>query len=297
MEPDCSPNWVYSNPLTFSGVTVGIKQILQPLFNKYGMAPTYLINNVVLENRESVDVFKTLEGKYELGTHLHPEFIAPQKLFNDYAGKKGEANCCFLPSVIESEKIVNITNLFFGQFNYLPESFRAGRFSAGPNTIKTLIELGYKVDSSVTPGIVWKDKTREGIVDYSDQKAFTYWLDKVSYPAPGVEQSLLEVPVSIGEVKKVFRKLKQCWLRPHLSSVKEMITLSRQIISDTPPEHPVILNMMFHNVEVMPGLSPYAVDEPSAKRYIHQIESFLKWCSRNRIAGITLKGYYDKVKQ
>jgi len=75
VEPDCSPSWHYSNPLTFKGVDVGIGKILHPLFCKYGYIPTYLINNVVLEDKNSVDVLSSLQNECELGTHLHPEFF------------------------------------------------------------------------------------------------------------------------------------------------------------------------------------------------------------------------------
>ena len=54
VEPDCTATWQYSNPLTFTGVTEGIGQKLHPLFEQYSMVPTYLINNVVMEDNESV---------------------------------------------------------------------------------------------------------------------------------------------------------------------------------------------------------------------------------------------------
>ncbi|HEY4154452.1 MAG TPA: hypothetical protein VGM24_03475, partial [Puia sp.] len=120
VEPDCSPTWHYADPLTFKGVSEGIAQILQPLFNKQGISPTYLVNNVVLEDESSVSCFLHLEGKFELGTHLHPEFILPDKKYENYAGKKGVANCCFYPPDIESEKIRNITLLFEKALGYKP---------------------------------------------------------------------------------------------------------------------------------------------------------------------------------
>jgi hypothetical protein len=296
VEPDCTPNWVYSDPLTFRGVSTGIKDILQPLFNKYDVSPTYLINNVVLENKGAIEVFKSLDGVVELGTHLHPEFIAPEKLHDDYAGKKGEANCCFLPPDIEAQKIFNITQLFYKQFGYMPASFRAGRFSAGINTMKTLIELGYKVDSSVTPGVAWNDKSREGIVDYTRQNSLPYWCDNTSFPGSGNRKSILEIPVSIEYTRKLFIKSKLTWLRPFYSSVNEMIRLSRKIISSTPADQSVILNMMFHNVEVMPALSPYAHDQASANKLVQQIEDYLKWCKKSGIVSTTLEGYYEKFR-
>jgi len=153
VEPDCSSTWHYADPLDFKGVTVGIAQILQPLFLKYDIKPTYLVNNVVLEDEHSVRTLANLQGKYELGTHLHPEFILPDKKFDHYAGKKGVANCCLYQAEIEFEKIRNITRLFETSMGYSPKVFRAGRYSAGLNTIKSLRQLGYLVDTSITPHV------------------------------------------------------------------------------------------------------------------------------------------------
>ncbi len=57
VEPDCTPSWHYSNPLTFDGVKIGIGEILHPLFLKYDIVPTYLINNVVLEDEQNINTF------------------------------------------------------------------------------------------------------------------------------------------------------------------------------------------------------------------------------------------------
>lgn len=294
VEPDCSSNWRYSDPLTFAGVSVGIKNILQPLFTRYETPPTYLINNVVLEDKQSVAILSSLNGRFELGTHLHPEFIEPDKKYFEYAGKKAEANCCFLRPEVERHKLESITQLFKEQFGYNPVSFRAGRFSAGVNTISSLIDLGYKVDSSVTPAVTWNDPSREGIVDYSRQSVYPYWLDKGSFPDSSDSKKLLEVPVSIIKMKRWPRRPKTCWLRPVYSTDSEMIRLSKKIIENAPPNAPVILNMMFHNVEVMPGLSPYASNQDAANRLINQIENYLKWCQKKNILGITLEDYYEK---
>ena len=178
VEPDCSPVWNLSDPLRFDGVKIGIKERLQPLFNRYDIVPTYLINNIVLEDKESVGVFKNLEGNFELGTHLHPEFIEPDKSVFDYAGSRVEADCCFYPPDIEFEKIRNITELFRQQFGYQPVSFRAGRFAAKENTFKSLTELGYKVDTSITPYICWDDKTHKQAIDHSNACGQPHWINE-----------------------------------------------------------------------------------------------------------------------
>ncbi len=95
VEPDCTPTWRYSDPLAFRGVDIGIKERLHPLFIKHKITPTYLVNNVVLEDSPSVTVLKNLEGNFELGSHLHPEFIEPGKEFQNYAGIAAQRICRF----------------------------------------------------------------------------------------------------------------------------------------------------------------------------------------------------------
>lgn len=310
VEPDCSPGWKYSDPVTFNGVHEGIGEKLQPLFNKYGFTPTYLINNVVLEDQASCETIKRLPGNFEAGTHLHPEFIEPQKSEFDYAGKKGEANCCFYEPHIEFAKLENITNLFKERFGKAPTSFRAGRFSAGGNTIRSLTQLKYKVDTSVTPFIRWDDKTRERPVDFRHASNQPYWVSSSSLVNAASEQNLLEVPVSIlGQrlstkdyVRSILKNKRipyngsrPIWLRPKFSSNDEFKWIVQSISSNI-HQDTVVFNMMFHNVEVLPGLSPYSITENDANNYMQSLEWFLNFCSKNNIEGISLSSLYDIFK-
>ena len=307
VEPDCTTNWTYSSPIRFTGVSEGIARRLQPLFNKYDIAPTYLINNVVLENEESAFTLKNLEGKYELGTHLHPEFIEPQKSEFDYAGKKGEANCCFYPPDIEFQKLKSITELFINKIGYPPESFRAGRFSAGNNTIASLEKLGYKVDTSVTPHVIWNDKTREHPVDYRKAPEQPYFISSKSLIERNFAGAILEAPVTISMRKaSILKELKRTrfglrdkiraerplWLIPVFSTLPEFIELTKEFEKRYYSSANIFFNMMFHNVEVMPGLSPYTRTEQDCQAYLQQLEKFFAYCSSNQIQSITLKDAY-----
>jgi hypothetical protein len=307
VEPDCSGDWKYSDPLLFRGVTEGVAKRLQPLFNKYHVAPTYLINNVVLEDRRSVETFCSLDGKFELGTHLHPEFIQPDRQFENYAGKKAVANCCFYPPDIEFEKIKNITSLFREVFGYNPKCFRAGRFSAGKNTLNSLSRLNYQVDSSVTPHINWNDKTRERPVDFTFAPEQPYLADEDSIILESSRGKLLEVPVSIalkrrnyfreiissaGGLRHGFRKYKPVWIRPSFSSAEEMIYVAEQHSSAHPDRQHVVYNMMFHNVEVVPGLSPYTSSEEDCSKFMDRLEAFLLYCDKTAVKSVTLSDLY-----
>jgi hypothetical protein len=307
VEPDCTSSWRYSNPLTFNGVQEGIKNRLQPLFNAYANPPTYLINNVVLENDASVNTLKSLEGDYELGTHLHPEFIEPQKEVYQYDGQRSDANCCFYPHEIESGKIESITNLFAKKIGYKPTSFRAGRFSAAGNTLDTLARLGYKVDTSVTPNVIWEDRTRESPVDFRNAFVQPYFARHGTILEEDKTGKLLEVPVSISNkpssllremkesrfgLKRSMRKTSPMWLRPVYSSTKQFIEIVESFSKLYVHNEVLVFNMMFHNVEVMPGLSPYTQNEEQCVAYLKQIEDFFKYCQSEHIMGIKLTDVY-----
>lgn len=308
VEPDCSPSWKYSDPLTFSGVHQGIAKRLQPLFNKYNITPTYLINNVVLEDDASIETFKSLNGQYELGTHLHPEFIEPEKTEFYYSGKKGIANSCFYAPEIEFEKIKSITNLFSSRFQFQPLSFRTGRFSAGPNTIKSLIALNYKADTSITPNVRWDDHTREKAVDFRKAPNQPYWIDPSSLVTESNKRTLLEVPVSIirqklslsGYLRSMiknkripYKASKAVWLRPKFSGINEFRMIIEKIYNENRENENIVYNMMFHNVEVMPGLSPYSLTEDECTSYLQSLEWFFNYCNQNNIQSVGLSALYD----
>lgn len=297
VEPDCSPTWHYSDPLAFDGVHKGICNVLQPLFNKLGTKPTYLINNVVLEDNDSITSLKSLRGAFELGTHLHPEFIGPQKQFYDYAGKKGEANCCFYEPDIEFQKLKNITELFKRKFNYAPTSFRAGRFSAGVNTMNALRSLNYYVDTSVTPHINWSDKTREKPVDYTKASEQPYWIKTNSYLETSREETtLLEVPVTVELQRKWLIKEQVKWLRPVYSSVNDFKRVIDNYVARYTNNNAVVLNMMFHNVEVIPGISPYVQNAREAQQYLNQIEFFISYVSKMGAKSVGLSDLFEIFK-
>src|SRR5664279_219299 len=312
VEPDCTPSWHYADPVSFSGVHIGIAQKLQPLFDARQVAPTYLINNVVLEDESCLQTFRQLPGKYELGTHLHPEFINPDKRFASYGSKKAEGNCCFYPPEIEFEKIKNITELFTKGFGRRPTSFRAGRYSAGLNTMKSLQDLGYFVDTSVTPHMLWDDPSREKPVDFRNAPEQPYFMNPENITALGNPDGLLQVPVTIMSKKRsllkellvsgagLYRPMRQnrvIWLRPFYSTTKELIGIAKQFMKTYHDRPNLILNIMFHNVEVLPGISPYCQTEKQCRGYLKQLEDFFSFCKGEHFQSVTLSELYGELRK
>jgi hypothetical protein len=295
VEPDCSLNWHYSVPLAFTCVSRGIGEILHPLFGEFGIRPTYLLNNVVQQDDESVAVLKGLSGKYELGTHLHGDFIEPGLVHSDPAGQDGVMNQCFLDPAIEYGKLKNITSLFTERFGYAPVSFRAGRFSAGPNTIHSLTSLGYKVDTSITPKIIWNDVSRERPVDFTKAPDQPYWISDKSFPQPSPEKKLLEIPVSIVTTRKYGLLKRPLWLRPHYSTAGKMAKVWENLTQANPGKPVLVLNMMFHNVEVIPNLNPYTKSSKDVGRYLDSLRIFFDFCLKKNVQPATLSDIYNHL--
>ena len=289
-ECDHSPSWARANPLTFDSVTTGIPSRLQPVFNQAKAIPTYLLTVEVMENAQCVKSLRELEGEYELGTHLHAGFIQPQKKYQNYAGVDCPDFQCFYPPDIEQQKLQQLTLLFQQQFGYAPRSFRAGRFGAGNNTIRSLIKLGYTCDCSVTPHILWKEP--RGTVDYRHAPEQPYYPHPKNFLHEGAKQRLLEIPVSM---KKRYMRGPQ-WFRPWFSSVNQMKKVVEYHLKHYAHQEVIMLNMMFHSMEITPKASPYPQTEADVDKYLEDLSKILHWCRKQGIefckAGDLVK-YWD----
>ncbi len=301
-ECDKGPGWRIRYPLSFEGVYRGIGEILQPLFERYGFRATYLLSPEVMEDEGSVSLLlDVLKRGAELGTHLHGEFVEPFRRVNP--STTGEMASDY-PEGVEFEKLRNLTNLFQSAFGFSPLSYRAGRFSISSRTIRFLEELGYAVDSSLT------SHSSVSGVDHTRAPVYPYHPDYEDIYRPG-NSRILEVPVTILLQRPIlFRILKSTplfrigrlrrwirehfgniWLRPTVSGIGQVRKLLR-IYGERFPGRTMFFNMMFHNVEVVEGLSPY--DAGLVLRNLREILSFLH---DNGFEPLTLKEVPDEFGQ
>lgn len=283
-ECDHDPAWRRSKPLRFESITAGLPDRLQPLFRAAGAVPTYLLTVEVLENAASVAALRTLDGRHELGTHLHSAFIEPEKKFHDYAGVESPDFQCHCSPEVEFAKLENLTRLFFHSFGRRPKTFRAGRYGAGPNTIPALERLGYSVDTSVTPYVRWSHP--EGDVDYRHAPEQPYFPRRGSLTepeAPGRVGTVLEIPVTV----RPRRIRRPQWLRPWFSSVAAMKEVARYHLERHRDQPLVVLNMMFHSMEVVPKATPYPQSGDDVQRFLDDLATVLDWC---RTEGFEFRG-------
>jgi hypothetical protein len=163
-ECDKGPGWRTRKPLAFHGIVQGVRDRLQPLFRRFRAKPTYLLSPEIMRDPQSLEALVHLDGDAEVGTHLHGEFAEPGAFEPDVTS----VFQCHYDRETERKKLRYLTDLFRSSFGRPPRSFRAGRFGIGQHSLGLLQDLGYTVDSSVTPshGLETGRRTR-GIVPAS----------------------------------------------------------------------------------------------------------------------------------
>ncbi len=273
-ERDHGPGWRPTHPARFRSILESIPKSFQPLCDRYGVRPTYLLTTEVMADPSCQEVLLALGSRAELGTHLHME----TSLIDEFRVSPAQRNDYFsglCPEPAERMALEKITTLFIDVFKTPPRSFRAGRYGATTQTLKILQDLKYWVDSSVTPGIRWKN--RQGSVDFRDAPRLPFYPDLTNHIAqPSKDETgILEVPVSIVTDSLSWRWPfidYPVWLRPSHSSRNEMRrvldTLERFAEEH---ESPVVANMMFHSMELFPNASPYASTQKDVDRYLDDL--------------------------
>jgi hypothetical protein len=275
-EPDCDIHWRRSQPLTFESVTSGIPHILRPIWNRFMVKPVYFVSPEVVGNEQCCRaLLEEMKLGAEIGAHLHSEYIGPQKKHENIAGTASDEFPCYAyDTEIESAKIKNLTELIEKKFGVRPVSYRAARYGADLDTIKTLAGLGYKIDSSITPSISWE---KQGGPDHSRAPRQPYFISQTDYYSAG-NGSVLEVPITISGKRLLFmsvlsrRWLFYRWLRPTHMTAFEMKMLINEFVKNY--SEPV-LNMMFHSMEVLPRKTPFVRTKLGQKMYLGRLTAIL----------------------
>jgi peptidoglycan/xylan/chitin deacetylase (PgdA/CDA1 family) len=289
-ECDKGKGWRSRKPMAFDGIHDGVVKRLQPMFDAFGAKATYLLSPEVLRDGACAEVFRRIADRAELGTHLHGEYAEPDAFEPDVTSVFQRD----YPPDVERAKLTYLTDLFIRAFGEQPRSFRAGRFGIGSASIGILESLGYLVESSVTPHMDWTSSGAPGLA-FLGAPTQPYRPDPVNPAKPG-DAKLLEVPVTIrrrllNALPFVGARIDPSWLRPTRGSEAGLVRVAEDEVADARRAHPgrpVILNAMFHNVEIVPGTSPYAESESQANGILHRLRALLAWAQREGVAVVGL---------
>ena len=264
----------------------------QAFCNELGVRPTYFIDYAIVSDKSSVNCFKkTFEkGECEIGAHLHTWVTPPiEEEIHDE-----NTHAVNLPPDLVRRKLKNLTQKLEDEFGERPLTFRSGRWGINGTLLKMLVEEGYQTDSSVSP--FYADST----FSYYDAPDIPYWPDLNDCTREGTQRNIFEVPITIGFNRPNFamchkihqflaakqwstfhpvgvlwhlhimRKLR---LSPELEDAPNMIRLVKACLK----RGHRIIHMFFHSSSLLPGGSPYVLNEDDEKIFYRKMADVINY--------------------
>ena len=280
----------------------------QALCERYGYRPVYLANYEMAESDEFLefgrDVLRRNAG--EIGMHLHAWNSPPLVPLTDDDFRHQPYLIEYSDEVM-NEKIKVMTVLLEERFGRPMVSHRAGRFGFDGRYAAMLLEQGYRVDCSVTPGVNWRTTPGApggtGGPDYRRFPDRPYFLDPGDIATPA-RRGLLEVPVTIG-MSELFRAAPWAYRLPLAGPVVKRIspTLSWACPGENDlagmlraarrarATRAVCVEFLVHSSELMPGGSPRFRTAAAIERLYASLEVLFEelsaWCR-----GMTLAEFH-----
>jgi hypothetical protein len=213
------------------------------------------------------------------------------------------------------EKVKTLTDVLEDRFDKPVYSHRAGRWGFNEVYAQILIQLGYKVDCSVTPFENWKsskgDPNGSGGPDFRNFPEQPYFVDEKDISRPG-DSALLEIPVTImlryGKLrwniynkfvpqgskparflfKKVFGPSVD-WFRPYRGRLDVLMKVARAKLECNAD----YMMFMVHSPELMPGGSPQFRTEKDIDLLYEALREVLQWLYDHAVKGLTCCEYYN----
>lgn len=288
-EADSDLKWRRKYPFTYSSIREGIPELLRPIFERYGVKPIYFVSPEVLHDESSCEVLRhERERGAILGAHLHPEYLDPQTAMYSEVARPSNIYPSNLNTYEEKyQALASLSSLIEARFGERPLWYRAGRYGIDLDSIRALSKLGFRYDSSITPGIDWSP---QGGPDHRPAPPQPYWVSPRSLYQGTTEAESLgiqEVPITIsGPRFPWFSPLLSDkwyfyrWLRPTHMTVREQKAVVDEFTSRWPSS---TLVLSFHSNEIMPNCSPYVRNAWMQRRFLVNLERVIEYCKKKEI--------------
>jgi len=282
-------DWKPGDPITTENTNYIPR--FQELCEKYGFKPVYLTNYEMARDDRWVAYSKqkALEGKCEIGMHLHAWNTPPEhELENRFGGNPYITE--YPPEIIDG-KVKNIMQLLQERYEMPVVSHRSGRWATNDAYFDSLARHGIRIDCSVTPelNLVNPGCSVKHGNDYS----------KAPKGVHKIHPDILEVPMTTrlvrqcnqGTLKHRLRTLlkgEEYWLRPIRHSVEPMKALTRRVIDEGNGDY---LEFMIHSSELMPGGSYYFKDAQAVETLYKVMDTYFAYVAQLGYQGKTLQEF------
>jgi hypothetical protein len=286
----------------------------QSLCERFGFKPVYLTNYEMAMSETFVEFARDVlaRGAGEIGMHLHA-WNSPPLIPLTSDDFHHQPYLIEYPDAVMKEKIKVVTRLLEDRFDQAMLSHRAGRLGLDGRYAAMLLDEGYRVDCSVSPGLDWRgtpgDPRGNGGTNYTHFPHDPYFLSPTDISAPA-SAGLLEVPMTIRS-SSLFRRAPWVYRIPllrqtanrlvspalnHLcpaeSNLRGMLRATRTARAESAAH----LDFSLHSSELMPGGSPTFRDAADIERLYQDLEILFgevsTWCR-----GMTLKEFHASFRK
>ena len=279
----------------------------QSLCERFGFKPVYLTNYEMAMSGAFVEFGRDVlaRGAGEVGMHLHawnsPPLVPLTRDDFHYQPYLIE-----YPEAVMKEKIDTLTRLLEERFDRPIASHRAGRWAFDRRYAALLVDAGYRVDCSVTPGVDWRanlgNPDGRGGCDYRAFPDHAYFLDPDGVGAPAAG-ALLEVPMTIRSsafhqsapwayriplVRRAANRMSPglswlCPVQPALDApLGRSLEVMLQAARDARAASVAHVEFMLHSSELMPGGSPMFATGSDIERLYESLQRLFEglsgWC-------------------
>jgi hypothetical protein len=288
---------------------------LQAVFDRFKVRPTYQVTTpVILDRVGSGHLERFLsDGRCDIGGHLHPWATEP---LGDLPADDAHSMPCMLPAELVREKLATLTRQIRDRFGVQPVAYRSGRYGSSAAHTPLLLEMGYRVETSVCPFV---SHEHFGGPDYSDAPLEPYWLGTASMLTPETGGGLLCVPISAGfnrtnfeAAARLYRRLGCVGLRslrligllyrlrllrlirlnPEMTSLDDMISLCRAMVQ----RGAETFHLTFHSSNIGVAGTPYVPDCGARDAFLERLAGVLDFLvNRQGVRPVTAREYYDMI--
>jgi len=273
---------------------------LQAFLVGLGLRPTYFVDHPVASEPWSAAILRAIadSGQAEIGAHLHPWNTPPldEALLPRHSMLKN------LAVELQARKLAVLRDALAQATGRAPTAFRAGRFGLGPESVRALLTAGFRVDSSVTPWIDWRDFDDGPDFRGAPQACYRVAAGRDLRSADPAGE-LLELPLSSGFTQRPFawRARAHAALRSRalrslpLAGLASRLGIVRRVIltpeGETLPallalaerlleQGERFLHVFWHSPSLVPGLSPFVRSGADRERLFATIAGFVEGASR-----------------
>lgn len=315
IDTEADNQWL--SPAPVSTVNIDYIPRFQKLCDEFGIKVVYLVSYEIAILPQFQTMMRTyLEaGSAEVGAHLHPWSCPPMEPITDNDLLHHPYPHDLSPELFR-KKMTALTDQLEKAVGERPVSYRAGRWGFCADHITILRDLGYRVDTSITPMMSWRRfpgaPFGQGGQDYRLAPNHPYFLSDGDILRAG-DSGLFEIPPTVvcrnqtaGQVfiksnnrfiKSVLSRLglKPLWMYPTIMS-QDLDRISDYLITIykiAKGQGAPYVHMVTHSSELMPGGSPFWPTEESIDKFYDEMRLFFEFVRNDGCKGVTLKEFYS----